>query len=75
MDTKNPLASKTLWGAAFLLASFISTQFFGVEITPDDQEQGAVHITTIIEVVGAAIGFFLTIWGRFTATTKLSLSR
>jgi hypothetical protein len=74
MDTKSPFASKTLWGAVFVLIAFISSQFFGVEITPDEQASGVAGVTEMIEKGIGVVGWFLVVAGRFTATKKVTLT-
>ena len=73
MDTKPPWASTTLWGAVLLLAAFISFQFFGVEITAEEQVEGTTNIVAIIEAVLAGIGWIMVVIGRFKAKTKVKI--
>jgi hypothetical protein len=74
MDTKKPWASTTLWGAALLLVSFISMQFFGVEITPAEQAEGATTMIETIEKITAAVGWVMVIAGRFAAKKRITIA-
>lgn len=68
-DTKSPFASKTIWGAALMLIS-LALNAFGYDLTTEDQ---ALVVETVVTAVGA-IGTLLAIYGRLTATRKISNS-
>lgn len=68
---KSPFSSVTLWGAVITLIAFISVTFFGVEITPDEQAEGTMHMKTLVDAVGALVGWVMIVIGRFKADKKL----
>jgi uncharacterized membrane protein len=71
METKSPFASTTLWGAVLVLLAFISMQFFGVEITPDEQGEGANRFINMVEALAGVVGWIMVVIGRFKATAKV----
>ncbi len=70
-NSKSPFASTTLWGAVIVLLAFISMQFFGVEVSTEEQAEGSHKMVTLVESVAAVVGWVMVILGRFKAETKL----
>ena len=79
METKNPVKSKTMWGAVIIA---LPSVLEGLGVAPAAQQvtmdmldtmdaNQAVANQSIIEMIGIA----LVIWGRITATTKLGLEK
>lgn len=70
-DTKNPFASKTIWGAILVVASLIGNAF-GLDV-PKDEISGLIDlISANWDTFTSIIGVVLTIWGRLTASKNLS---
>lgn len=65
-ETKPIYTSKTFWGAILMLLSVV-LQAFDIQLGPDDQEQAATAIASVIDEAIGFIGFILTLWGRITA--------
>lgn len=70
-EMKKWYLSKTIWGGVLMAAGVIAG-FFGVEIDETTQEEVAAKIPEIIEYVSGAVGFILVIWGRITASKKVT---
>lgn len=65
MDIKSIFASKTFWGAVIsLLGQFVPNLFTLLGVTPD----------AVVQWVVVAIGFGLTVYGRYKATHQVSVS-
>lgn len=80
MQTKNMLASKTIWGGIFMALAFVLSRFFGVEVTTAETDPvadavsqgfGAGEWSAMISVV---VGFVMVVWGRFTAKKKVTVA-
>lgn len=63
MDSKHPLASKTIWGAIITVLGMLGQQF-GLELTGSETTELAGALAT----VGGAV---LAIYGRFKAKGKI----
>jgi hypothetical protein len=46
-------------------------QFFGVEVSTEEQAEGSHKMVTLVESVAAVVGWVMVILGRFKAETKL----
>lgn len=66
MEIKPSYRSKTIIGAVAMLLSLIA-RFFGKDIPVDDPT-----LEQFAEAFLGVIGLGLVLWGRFTATTKLT---
>jgi len=64
METKHPLASKTIWGAIITVIGLLLQQF-GVDVSGLQQADLAGALATVAGVV-------LTVYGRFRASGKIS---
>lgn len=69
MTSKNMIKSKTLAGA-LVIALVTAAQLFGVEVT----EAETASVQESVEAVIQLAGVLLVIWGRFAATTKLTVT-
>ena len=69
MDTKIFLASKTVWGVVLIALPQI-LPLLGISFTADDTSL----LTTTGDQVFQAIGGLIVVWGRWSATTKLSIT-
>ena len=72
IETKAWYLSKTLWGTIIMGVGILLNKFFGYTIDEDTQAQ----ITdTVVENISYGINFVgavLAIWGRITATKKVT---
>ncbi len=69
MDTKIFLASKTVWGVVLIALPQI-LPLLGISFTADDTSL----LTTTGDQVFQAIGALIVVWGRWSASTKLSIT-
>ena len=69
MDTKIFLASKTVWGVVLIALPQI-LPLLGFSFTADDTSL----LTTAGDQVFQAIGAVIVVWGRWSASTKLSIT-
>lgn len=70
MQTKGVWLSKTFWGALVSLLAMFAPKFFewiGVPLDPSGQGMLVDHIL-------AGLSFLFTVYGRITATDKVSLT-
>ena len=68
MPTKSIFASTTFWASIITASSLLFPSVFAkLGLTGTDSSTIAAHIVTVI-------GTALTIWGRFHATTKVTLT-
>lgn len=65
---KDFFASKANWGT-ILMSIGVVLSYFGVEF---DVELWAADLARLSEVVMVLIGVVLSIWGRITATAKIT---
>ena len=70
MDIKSIFASRTFWGAVITFAAMVLTGVFGFEVT--ELEQG--DLLNWIVGVGGGFGTLLTIYGRWRARSKVSVT-
>jgi len=70
MEEKKWWLSKTLWGAACLIAAFLLT-WLGVEVTPEEQQTFVDMLVEVLDKITALVGLVLVIIGRFKANTHL----
>ena len=68
MDTKIFLASKTIWGVV-IMALPVLLPLVGVSFGPDD----TTVLNETADKVFQAVGALIAVWGRWSATTKLSI--
>lgn len=62
--TKNPLASKTIWGLITTLASMIGLML-NIDFTPLLQQAMSAHsVVAWLSVAGTAIGLIMAYFGR-----------
>lgn len=71
-DTKNILASKTVWGALLMLASLVLARF-GIDLDPDSQASLVATIGSALDEVMGLVGVVMAIWGRMTATKGVTV--
>lgn len=67
IDTKSPLASKTIWGAVLMLVALVLNAL-GYDLTQEDQ---ALVLEVVVTAVGG-LGTLMAIVGRLTASRKIS---
>ena len=68
MDTKIFLASKTIWGVVIMALPAL-LPLAGVTFGPDD----TVLLNDTADKIFQAAGALIAVWGRWSATTKLSI--
>lgn len=71
-ETKNPLASKTVWGAILMLAAVILGQF-GFDLPPEDQATLIDKGFAAADGVLGVVGFIVALIGRWTAKKAIAL--
>ena len=69
MDTKIFLASKTVWGV-IIMALPALLPLFGVSFGVDD----TAVVNDAADQVFQAVGALIAVWGRWSASTKLSIT-
>ncbi len=69
MDSKFILQSKTIWGVVILVLPVI-LPMFGIEFGADAIGESTVAFNSLITLVGAV----LAVYGRFKATTAISVA-
>lgn len=75
MQTKRPWQSKTVWGAVVMMAAFILSMTGTLQITEAEQAEMTDKIMGMVDEAGVALGFILTLWGRATASTSISMGK
>ena len=60
--------SKTMWGALVSLAALVTSKLFHMDISDQDQ----LTIVDTMTSIGVNVGVILTIWGRVSASKKIS---
>lgn len=66
--------SKAIWGTILMVLA-LALGVFGYTVSPEDQTQLADAIPNIIQAVSGFIGMVMMIWGRVTASKKLTLTK
>jgi len=72
MEEKPWYKSKTIIGSLVMLAVVIARALGYDDIASVVDEQSAALTDNILQVAGA-VAFFLTLWGRLTAKSKITL--
>jgi len=72
-NTKTPVESKTLWGAAALLLSWLLGQL-GADTAAAEISGQLGSAAEAVQVLLGVGGFCLTVYGRVTAARKIRLS-
>jgi len=67
--SKNILQSKTIWGAIILIVAPLLSRY-GLEIEADMAESS---IQEAIDIISAAVGGLLVVWGRLTAKKGVTI--
>ena len=74
MESKNVLASKTVWGGIIgIVLAPILKNYLHVEIQPDEQATLAETLANASGTLAAIGGFAMLLWGRFTAAKKVKI--
>lgn len=85
METKKWYYSKTIWGILIALLGFVLNQVLKVDIklpdsdvlTPTDIQNVRDAVTNshsdLVSVVTIIVGVLLAVYGRFKATTKVTI--
>ena len=72
-ETKKPVESKTLWGAAAMLLAW-ALGFYDVDIAAAELGEQFVRAEEAVRVLLGVGGFFLTLYGRVSASRKIRFS-
>ncbi len=71
-ETKSVWQSKTMWGGVLQLAALILAQQ-GIEVTAEEQALVLNEAFALMASLASVSGVVMTVWGRFTATKKVTL--